>query len=221
MNDLTIIMPTPNKVPKKWAEYHKQILLDAIGATPIITISKEPLDWGHNILQTEYGLLNLFKQLLRGAKMALTPFIAVAEDDTLYPKEHFTFRPSLDTVAYDMNRWVTFTWGEPFYFHKPHPSNGGMIAPRALFIEAIEERFAKYPDEMPKGLFKEVGRHEGKYGIREIPTINFYASAPFLCFNHDYSVDQSEVKHRKKVWPVQAFDIPKWGRAEDIRKQFR
>lgn len=220
MEDLTVIMLTPNKVPKKWALYHKKVLLEAIGDTPLITISKEPLDWGYNILQKEYGLLNLLKQLLRGAKQATTAFVAIAEDDTLYPKEHFTFRPPFDTIAYDMNRWVMFTWGNPFYFHKPHPSNGGMIAPRELLIEALEERFAKYPNEMPRGLLKEIGRHEDKYGVKKIPIINFYSSAPFLCFNHDYSVDSGQVKHRKRVWPVRAFDIPTWGRAEDVRKYF-
>jgi len=221
MEDLTIIMPTPNKVPQKWALYHKEVLLDAIGDTPLITISKEPLDWGQNIPQTEYGLLNLFKQLLRGAKLATTPFIAVAEDDTLYPKEHFTFRPPLDTIAYDINRWVSFTWGEPFYFHKPNPCNGGMIAPRALLIEALEEKFVKYPNEMPGRLLKEVGRYEEKYGLRKIPMLNFYSPVPFLCFNHDYSVEPWQVRHYKKAWPVRAFDIPKWGRAEDIRQKFQ
>ena len=220
VEDLTVIMPTFNKVPRKWAAYHKQVLFDAIGETPLITISREPLDWGQNLLQTEYGLLNLLKQLLRGARLAATPFIAIAEDDTLYPKEHFTFRPPLDRIAYDMNRWIVFTWGKPLYFHKPHASNGGMIAPRELFIEALEARFARYPDEMPRWLLKEVGRHEGKYGMKEIQTLNFYSSSPFLCFNHDYSVDSSQVHHNKRVWAVQAFDIPVWGRAEDVRKRF-
>ena len=222
MEDLTIIMPTFNKVPKEWAEYHKQVLLQAIGSTPLITISKEPLVWGENILQTEYSVHNLFKQFLRGAQLATTPYIAIAEDDNLYPKEHFEFRPPLDTIAYDMNRWIMFTWGAPFYFHKPSSSNGGMIAPRALFIEALVERFTKYPDKIPWRLLKELGsnEYEGKYGVKEIKTVNFYAPVPFLCFNHDYSIDLRQVQHRKKTWPVRAYDIPKWGKAEEIRKKF-
>ena len=59
MDDITIIMLTPNLVPKQWAEFHKQKLLEAAGGTPIITISKEPLDWGINLLQTEYGYPNI------------------------------------------------------------------------------------------------------------------------------------------------------------------
>ena len=50
MKDLTVLMLTPNKVPEKWAEYHKTSLLEAIGNTPLITISNKPLDWGINLL---------------------------------------------------------------------------------------------------------------------------------------------------------------------------
>src|SRR5437016_5786451 len=97
MKDLTIIFLTASKLPKKWALFQKEKLLEAVPDTPIITISKEPLDWGTNILQTEpYGTSNIWVQLLKGAKTATTKFIAVAEDDVLYPKEHFEFRPPED-----------------------------------------------------------------------------------------------------------------------------
>lgn len=222
MKDITIIMPTPNKVPRRWAEYHRQVLLEAIGDTPIITISKEPLDWGQNIIQTEYGIRNLYEQILRSAKMANTPYIAIAEDDTLYPKEHFEFRPPLNKVAYDLNRWVIFTWGTPFYFHKPHFCTGGMIAPRELLVFSLEERLNKYPNEMPPGLLKEVGRNdwEKRNRITQIPSISYYAKYPYLCFNHDFSVEFGQINHNKKAWPVRAYDIPKWGRAEDVVKLF-
>src|SRR3989344_6555477 len=115
MKDITIIMMTPNRVPKKWAEFHRKVLMEAIGDTPIITISKEPLDWGINLLQTEYSYANLYKQMLRGAKLATTKFIGIADDDVLYPKEHFQFRPKEDGFYYNFNRWHMVTWGEPLY----------------------------------------------------------------------------------------------------------
>jgi len=43
--DLTIIFLTSNKVPKEWAEYHKNVLLEAIGDYPLIIISREPTEW--------------------------------------------------------------------------------------------------------------------------------------------------------------------------------
>jgi len=222
MKDLTVIMTTANKVPEHWAQYHKEALFEAIGDTPLITISYQPLDFGENLLQTEYSLINVYRQILRGAKHAQTPYVAIAEDDILYPKEHFELRPSGDKIVYDMNRWVLLTWGEPFYFHKPHMANCGMIAPRELLIEALEERFSKFGDNMPKGLLKEVGRNEYEkaYRIKQIPVERMYGKLPFLCLAHIYAVDPAEKYKKKKVWPVQAYDIPKWGKAEDIRKKF-
>lgn len=63
-SDLTIIILSANRVPEKWAQFHKEKLIEAAGASPIITI---------------------------------------------YPKEHFEYRPPLDTFAYNMNRFGLFT----------------------------------------------------------------------------------------------------------------
>ena len=88
--DITIIMLTANRVPKGWAQFHKEKLLEAANGAPIITISREPLNWGINILQTEpYGISNIYWQLLKGAKAADTGYVGVAEDDILYPRVHF------------------------------------------------------------------------------------------------------------------------------------
>lgn len=219
MNDLTIIFTTYNKVPKEWAKYHKEVLLEAIGNSPVISVTKEPTDWGTNILQDDYGVINLYRQFLRAAKLTTTPYVAIAEDDTLYSKEHFAFRS--DKIAYDMNRWAILTWGEPFYFYKPHFCNAGMIAPRELLINALEERFAKYPN-LNVFLRKEIGRneYERKCGITEIPTIEYLPTIPYVGFNHIGSVEEDQQKKRKRAWPVRAYDIPKWGRAEDIIKKF-
>jgi hypothetical protein len=169
-SDITIIMLTANRVPKKWAAFHKQKLIEAAEGSPIITISREPLDWGVNILDTEdYSISNIYFQLLQGAKAATTEFIAVAEDDTLYPKEHFQFRPPEDSFAYNQNRFGVFRWSKtPTYFWKDRISNSTLIAPRKLAIEALEERFAKYPQGTPGGLTGELGRSniEDKLGVK-------------------------------------------------------
>jgi hypothetical protein len=178
------------------------------------------MDLGTNLIQTEYGIENLFKQYVRACKVATTPYVAIVEDDTLYHKSHFNFRPPMDKVAYDLNRWVMFTWTKPYYFHKPQIANGGMIAPRELLIEAIEEKLTKDPKML--GLFKEVGRNdwERRCGIKQWGSVTYYGKEPFVCLNHDYSCDEGQRNHRKKDWPVKAFDIPTWGRAEDIKKKF-
>src|SRR3989344_839491 len=220
MADLTIIMLTPNRVPKSWAEFHKQKLLEAAGDNPIITISKEPLDWGvKNLIQDGYGIPNLYFQVLRGAKLATTPFIAIADDDTLYPKEHFAFRPTEDVYFYNLNRWHIFTWGKPFYFHKPSPGNGCMISSREPLINALESRFRRNP-ELPGHLCHELGTSRSMMHDK-IEWKSFYTNTPILSFTHEESVDPAAKRHRKYAWPVRAYDIPVWGRAEEIRKKFQ
>lgn len=223
-SDLTIIMLTANRVPKKWAEFHKEKLLEAAGSSPIITISREPLDWGINVLQTEtYGISNIYFQLLKGTKMAETDYIGVAEDDILYPKEHFEYRPPLDTFAYNMNRFNVFTWGKPTYFWKNRMGNSTLIAPRKLTIEALEERFAKYPNGTPHGFTGELGRVniEDKLGVTRRKSAWFSTEISIVKIDHELGIDRLARTHRKGMGILRAYDIPYWGKAEDIIKKFK
>jgi len=217
MNDLTILFLTVNLVPEVWAEYNKKVLLEAIGDTPLITISKKPMDWGLNLIQdAEPSVNNIYRQILRASKIAATPYIAIAEDDTLYPKEHFQFRPSnMNTFAYDGHRWGLFTWGKPTYYHKSRISNAAMIAPRELVISALEERFRKYPNT-----------HIGELGKEKGTTINRHNSEFFwprygmIFFSHRNGLDPTEKHKSKKMGAIQAYEIPFWGRADDLVKHW-
>jgi hypothetical protein len=222
MQDLTILMLTLNKVPKDWAEYHKKVLLEAVGDFPILTISKEPMDWGTNIIQTEAeGSSNVYWQMLKAAKIATTPYVAMAEDDVLYPREHFLFRPPLDTFAYNMSRWSLFTW-EPVYNHRGRRGNFSLIAPRELLIETLEERFAKYPDGIPEDLAGEVGRErvDRRMGIQTRKVMEMWTTIPVVVFHHDFEMDRVAREHRKRMGALRAYDIPHWGKAEELVKHF-
>ena len=96
-------MLTLNKLPEHWVTYHRGILQEAIGDSQIITISKIPMDWGSNYLQDSEGIDNIYRQMLRGAQLAETPYVAYAEDDTLYHASHFAFRPKV--YAYNFHRF--------------------------------------------------------------------------------------------------------------------
>ena len=219
MEDITIVFYTLNKPPKHWQEFHKKALLEAAGDSPVITLSKEPMDWGHNVVQTEpESMSNIYWQILKGCKLAKTPYVALVEDDTLYSKEHFAFRPPLDTVAFNHSRWAIFTWGEPFYFFKDWDANCTTIAPRDLMVEALEERFAKYP-VLPRTCAVGVGRVEKQLGLTRRKSLKFFTIEPVVCFHHKWSHNPAETQ--KKPKPLRAYDIPKWGRAEDLVKEFR
>lgn len=217
-NSLTVLFLTVNRTPKKWAEYHKSVLLNAIGDTPIITISRKPLDWGINLIQKEKpSVLNIYKQLLRGARAAKTPYIAVAEDDCLYPRDHFEYRPKKDVFAYNHHRWGLLTWGEPVFYHRPRISNSTLIASRELVVKALEERFRLYPDF---GSIRELGRERGTRLSYRNKLDYFYTTGSVVFLSHIYSLDATEREQRKKIGKIRAYEILIWGRAEDIVKKF-
>lgn len=218
-SDLTIILLTANRVPEKWAQFHKEKLLEAAGSNPIITISRKPLDWGINLIDNEpYGISNIYFQMLRGARKANTKFIAVAEDDTLYPKEHFEYRPSNDTFAYNKNRLGLFTWGKPTYFWKDRISNSTLVAPRELTIEALEERFNKYPNGTPSYYTGELARAniEDKLGVSHRKSTWFTTEISVVRVDHELGIDKLSKSHRKAPGIIRSYDIPIWGKADKI-----
>lgn len=223
-SDLTILFLTANKVPKEWAEFQKEKLIEAAGDSTIITLSMEPLDWGVNVLQgKEYGISNIYLQLLRGAKMATTEYVAVAEDDILYPSEHFAYRPPLDAFGYNLNRLNVFTWGKPTYFWKNRVGNSVLIASRDLTVEALEERFAKHPDGTPPGFTGELGRAnvEKRLGVTPRRSVSFETEISVVKIDHEFGIDRLARTHRKGMGPLRSYDIPYWGRAEDVVRRFR
>lgn len=219
MKDLTIIFLTVNLVPKKWANYQKSILMEAADGAPIITMSREPLDWGTNYIQEgETSPSNIYKQVLRAAKLATTPYIGIAEDDVLYSKEHFhSFRPPLDTFAYNLSRWGIFVWGVPTYYWRDKLSNMALIAPRKLTIESLEERFAKSPD-----YYGELGhpKIDRRLGLESRKWVRFFTIGPIVYLQHDNGLDPLERSHRKRMGNLRAYDIPYWGKAKDVVRKF-
>jgi hypothetical protein len=160
MNDFTCIYLTASQLPESFSEFQRKILLDSLNGAPIISVSRKPLDFGLNLIDDAPKCTdNIYRQLLRASKLATTKYIIVAEDDTLYPPDHFTFyRPADDTFAYNKNRLTLFTWNEPQFHWRNRLSNCTLIAPRELLIEALEERYTKWPDGIPENIVGELGR---------------------------------------------------------------
>lgn len=221
MQDLTIIYLTASLIPESFAEYQRKILLEAAGDYPIISISRKPLNFGNkNILQIGPKCLDtIYREMLRGAKLAETSYIAIAEDDTLYPKEHFNFyRPEKDTFAYNQNRLALFTWGVPTYSWRNRKTNATLIAPRELTIEALEERFAKYPNPISDKIVGELGRPMVERNLRVTlrNSIEVFSEISVIQINHDAGSDDRVRRHRKKIGPIKAYDIPFWGKASEL-----
>lgn len=222
MNDITVIFLTLNKTPRKWAEFQMRQLKDAIQDLPIISVSRLPMNFGTNLLDTKPPCYsNIYRQILRASKIAETKYVAVAEDDVLYSKNHFIrFRPQDDEVAYNRNRWSLFSWGEPVYSLRNRISNCSLIAPRELLIEALTERFAL--PKLHEGLMGEVGRNdlERKLGITQRKQVEFFSNISIIQLNHPEGTEQRQKEQRKAHAEIRAYDIPHWGKAENIQRYY-
>ena len=213
-------------MPQRWQEFHLRHLITAAGNDPLIVISREEMCLDRSdtvwIRQEEpASAWNVYVQLLRGCRRASTKYVAVAEDDTLYPRRHFTdFRPPDDAVAYDMSRWSVFSWLEKPYFSAIRKcGNFTMIGPREFVIDALEERERKYPHG--NKFAGEIGRAdvERRLKVGRRNRVEWYCIEPMVNLCHPQGLSPTYVNVpglERKPGELKAWDIPVWGKAQDI-----
>jgi len=224
---LTIIYITANHISEYFAENVRTQLKKAAKDYPIISVSHKPIDLGENICVGDIGRnkINIYKQILIGAKAAKTDYVAIAEDDVLYSEDHFKcFRPEMDTFAYNMNRWSLYTWRKDRLFAlKQRQTNTNLIAPRQLLIDTLEERFAKYPEISSEKInrhWSEPGKYEKHLGLTERKTCRFNSYQPIIIFSHSEALGYKNLGKRKRLDPIRAIELPYFGRAEDLIKLY-
>lgn len=229
--DLTIIFLTTNRVPEKWAKFHKERLLEAAWKYPIISISCKPVDIWTNIIQSEpLSKSNIFYQMLRWVRMVKTKYVAIAEDDTLYTKEHFDYRPRENEFAYNQHKWSLYTWNPVYNLKNFLKTNAVMICETKLALEALEERFVKYPhdmENMPIGMCWELWCYEDGLWITPRKAVWFKTDEPVVQLDHDFFTpynkekETTEHRHQKELGTIQAYDIPIWWRSGELIKMFK
>lgn len=227
--DITVIYYTSNHLEDTNPYFLKntqRYLLKAIGEHPLISVSQKPMDFGKNICIGDIGRshLNIYRQILIGSKAAKTKYVAMAEDDILYSYDHFhTYVPKRDKFAYDMQKLSLFTWTKPpmFSFRTKRKVVNQLIAKRDMLVEALEERFAKFPDEskIPLSKWGDPGRYEGILGVTVRETEEFHCATPSIVFTHPnaYGYEYNHGK-RKRMGDIKMMEVPFWGRAEEVLK---
>lgn len=205
-----------------------QILI-ATGNAPIISVSQKPIKFGMNICigETGFSTYNLYKQVLIAVREAKTSYVATAEDDVLYPPEHFVYRPPANTIGYDLNKWSLFTWGKPVFSKRENRRTmTGCIAPRETLLKTLEERYTKYPvfEEIPEEIYKyywgEPGRFEDHLGIAHVETEKWECSVPSVSFCTPEALGFTYLGKRKALGPIQAETLEPWGSAEEVRRLY-
>jgi len=219
-NNLTAIFLTNNELPDKWMAFHKKCLLEAHQGD-IITCSRKPMDIpGINIIQTEpKSQMNVYWQMLKAARLATTEYIAIVEDDSLYPAEHFLYRPAPDVFAYNKTHWSLFTWGEPVYNWRDRKGNYTMVCSRQLLLDALEERFS---EPRASGAWGELGRPqiEDSLGVTRRKSEDFYTGVAVINICHKWGLDDRTRRRRKTLGWLRAYDIPHWGRSDTLIQHF-
>lgn len=236
-DDLTILYYTSNELEKKnpyFVENTKKQLIKAADGLPITIISQLPTMFGPNSTNIVVGdigrsHLNIYKQMLIGAKASKTKYVATAEDDIFYSWTHFHQELPKDRVfLYDMSKWSLFTWIRPAqYTYRDRQVINQVIVERDLLIETLEERFARVevllktqPLDKIIRYWGDFGRYEDLLGVTVRPTTHFFGSVPSLVFTHADAYGYLNHGKKKRLGNPRAFDIPEWGRAEDIMKLY-
>jgi hypothetical protein len=190
-NDLTLLYYTASKISDFCGENVRKHLLEVNkNKFPIVSVSQKPLNFGENICVGEIGMsaYNCYKQILTGAMVVKTKYLACCEDDTLYTMEHFSHRPSADdTFAYNINMWFT---DDTFFWYKEETAMCMCIAPTELLIKTLKARYDKYPNPIPgedKYVHKhwqEPGKYDWKFGIPNAKFEHFKTKIGIPVFNY-------------------------------------
>lgn len=227
MGDLTIIYLTANAMPDRWMRYAQEHLIQAADGAPIISISRKAIGFGDVKMLDTYpkSYWNIYRQLRIGAEAAQTKYVAMAEDDVLYTRAHFReFRPKDTEVSYDRSRWSLFVWEpKPMYCLRQRVSNCTLIAPREYLIDALQERERRWPDGYKHdSIVGEVGRRiiEKNLDVSYRNAAEWYCSNPVVQLNHVDGTDERQRTKWKRHGQIKAWDIPFWGKAEDIVKEY-
>lgn len=242
MDDLTIIYYSSNyledKNPYFLANTKKQ-LIDSAHGLPIVSVTQRPIEIGKNICIGDIGRshLNIYRQILMGAKEATTTWVGMAEDDILYSAEHWNFGRYVhkdfmggDYFLYDMSKVSLFTWTKPpmFSFRTKRRVVNQLIAPRKMLIDALEERFARL-EELKKTMSEDriikywgdPGRYEDILGVTVRPCYEFYSWVPSIVLSHEYAYGYEFNQGKKKrLGDLRIIELADWGRADKVLELF-
>lgn len=212
-NDITAVYYTAEVAPSSFTATTMTKLLESLDGIPLVVIKLEDPS-----LRSHF---QIYRQALEGAKQAKTTYIALCEDDELYSPAHFQYRPRKTPFAYNLAYWGVYTWQDPpMYNYKGRKNLGNLICDRVAFIQAMEERFAKYPDPQGhhlKDIWAEPGKYERQLGVPVQETEDFYTNPPNIKFSHETELSFAGLGKRKKAGTMRAFDIPYWGHVNNIR----
>jgi hypothetical protein len=219
--ELTVLYYSANRIDEAFAARVRAHLEETAAGIPIISVTQQPVDLGRNICLGDIGFStwNVYWQVLVGAMHADTPWVACAEDDTLYTAEHFAARPPHDVFWYNLSRW----WVEPqgVYRWRNRAAMMTCVASRHLMVDTLQTRFKAYPvpifEKKKLRSWGEPGRYEGNLNLPEVKREMFNTQLPVVTFDHKGSLyglrrwnDDDRIER----------ELPHWGPAAGLIEEF-
>lgn len=217
-NLLTVLYYTSNHENPEFEEKIIANLLKQCGDLPIISVSQKPISVGKNICVGDVGFAgyNAKRQILVGALLAKTPYIAFAESDFLYPREYFTFvPPKKGLYYYDNIRIVYKDAGIAGSYRRKIYSEGAQIADRDSVIEVLERFFEGKPMWISKDDTAAV------YGeVEDMPFEFFSGEIACVSFKTEYGLDKYTGVLNGPGQGNRKMDLPYWGHVSALRAKF-
>jgi hypothetical protein len=120
----TILYVTDNTLEDAISLPCRERLVHEAQDIPIVSVSQNPIDLGHNVCVGEIGRswLSLYKQMLAGLEVIDTDNVVIAEHDCLYTHEHLSYQINAKSIFwYNENHWLV-------QWHGNHPEMEGMYS---------------------------------------------------------------------------------------------
>lgn len=203
------------------------------GQFPIVNVTRKPVpvEWsGVKIVvgEAECGppsIYSVYRQILIAAETASTYWVACVEDDTIYPRSHFSLRPDDERFHYNRNRWVLTRRlaadgrsREGLFYWRERTQMAQCICRRDVLVRALRERFAKYPNPVPDSIaykagWGEPGRYEKNLGLPRLERCYFESAEPSVTINHAESLRGRRAQNPDDIVKL---DLEPWGNATDL-----
>jgi hypothetical protein len=217
-SDMTLLYYTANVIPESFADRVRGHLFEMANGLPIVSVSQKPIDFGENICMENIGHSppSVYRQILTGAKIVKTKYLACCEDDSLHDQEYFS-DTKLDTDhIYYNHRWnVMPTF---FYFRRKRYGMCTCVCSTELMVKIMQEKWDRWEKEKYQPVFAEPGRRDKELGLYEVKLAFLRTKNVSLTFKHWNSLSGvSKIFKSDIVYPIHPF----WGKATDLWKRFK
>lgn len=226
MTDTTIISLIDNNLdPDLWS-LCKDYLIWSAEDIPIISVSQKPVDLGTNICVGNIGrtMESIWMQALAGAKAARTRYVAIAEQDNLYPRGWFGYKPLRDdTFYYNFNYVIlNYTGNLNGIFgvnNEIRTAFSQLVCNRRLLVDALSWAIGEVDSgnaiKHEDGLIMEPGAWKNLFCTKRAIKFTDYD----FCWDEWPSVDIRHGRNFTKQKRLYKMLSPKslyWGTVEDI-----